>query len=109
MCIRDRAKAIIMAGGRLDGRAVEAVIAEKKQIIRKSGLLEFYDTSETLTDVGGLDVLKEWLRKRVRAFSAEARAFGLPEPVSYTHLRAHETVLDLVCRLLLEKKTYFKR
>ena len=24
--------------------------------------------------------------------------------VSYTHLRAHETVLDLVCRLLLEKK-----
>ena len=26
------------------------------------------------------------------------------EAVSYTHLRAHETVLDLVCRLLLEKK-----
>ena len=28
------------------------------------------------------------------------------EAVSYTHLRAHETVLDLVCRLLLEKKKY---
>ena len=28
----------------------------------------------------------------------------VPKPVSYTHLRAHETVLDLVCRLLLEKK-----
>src|SRR5664280_2908602 len=28
----------------------------------------------------------------------------LLDPVSYTHLRAHETVLDLVCRLLLEKK-----
>ena len=27
-----------------------------------------------------------------------------PAPVSYTHLRAHETVLDIVCRLLLEKK-----
>ena len=26
------------------------------------------------------------------------------QSVSYTHLRAHETVLDLVCRLLLEKK-----
>ena len=25
-------------------------------------------------------------------------------PVSYTHLRAHETVLDIVCRILLEKK-----
>ena len=29
---------------------------------------------------------------------------GKRVPVSYTHLRAHETVLDLVCRLLLEKK-----
>ena len=27
--------------------------------------------------------------------------------VSYTHLRAHETVLDLVCRLLLEKKKHY--
>ena len=31
-------------------------------------------------------------------------AGGHVGPVSYTHLRAHETVLDLVCRLLLEKK-----
>ena len=31
--------------------------------------------------------------------------FNKDDPVSYTHLRAHETVLDLVCRLLLEKKT----
>ena len=31
-------------------------------------------------------------------------AGGRQDPVSYTHLRAHETVLDLVCRLLLEKK-----
>ena len=30
-------------------------------------------------------------------------------PVSYTHLRAHETVLDLVCRLLLEKKKKEKK
>ena len=32
------------------------------------------------------------------------REVDASEPVSYTHLRAHETVLDLVCRLLLEKK-----
>ena len=31
------------------------------------------------------------------------------KPVSYTHLRAHETVLDLVCRLLLEKKKQYKK
>ena len=29
---------------------------------------------------------------------------SVPKPVSYTHLRAHETRHDLVCRLLLEKK-----
>ena len=38
------------------------------------------------------------LRSEQRATIAELG------PVSYTHLRAHETVLDLVCRLLLEKK-----
>mgnify|MGYP003376335847 CR=1 FL=1 len=37
-------------------------------------------------------------------FTAEVISFDRPWPVSYTHLRAHETVLDLVCRLLLEKK-----
>ena len=37
---------------------------------------------------------------RCRDLTAEL----LVSPVSYTHLRAHETVLDLVCRLLLEKK-----
>ena len=30
--------------------------------------------------------------------------WGFFKAVSYTHLRAHETVLDIVCRLLLEKK-----
>ena len=34
----------------------------------------------------------------------DPRLLAVPEAVSYTHLRAHETVLDLVCRLLLEKK-----
>ena len=74
------AKAIVQTDGVLDGRAVEAVTSEKQQIIRKSGLLEFYDNTEQMENVGGLDVLKEWLRKRVRAFGDEARAFGLPEP-----------------------------
>ena len=74
------AKAVVQAGGVLDGRAVEAVTGEKQQIIRKSGLLEYYDNTELIDNVGGLDVLKEWLRKRVRAFTDEARAFGLPEP-----------------------------
>ena len=39
-------------------------------------------------------------------FSHLSRAWRWRYPVSYTHLRAHETVLDLVCRLLLEKKKH---
>ena len=37
-------------------------------------------------------------------FAKTVNAGKKAAPVSYTHLRAHETVLDLVCRLLLEKK-----
>lgn len=74
------AKAMIEASGRLDGDAIASVTAEKQQIIRKSGLLEFYASSDHMTDVGGLEVLKEWLRKRERAFGEKARSYGLPEP-----------------------------
>jgi len=56
------------------------VFAEKQQIIRKNGLLEYYATQETFANVGGLSVLKEWLSKRAVAFTAEARDFGLPPP-----------------------------
>lgn len=72
-------KAIISKGG-LDERDIDAVNAQKKEVIRQSGALEFYSTSETIGDVGGLDVLKEWLRTRERAFSSEARDYGLPAP-----------------------------
>ena len=40
----------------------------------------------------------------VKALGAKGDFNDDPTTVSYTHLRAHETVLDLVCRLLLEKK-----
>jgi ATP-dependent 26S proteasome regulatory subunit len=71
---------IIVKDTRLSGVDVNEVFAEKQQIIRKSGLLEYYDTKETFSNVGGLAVLKEWLQKRVVAFTDEARAFGLPAP-----------------------------
>jgi ATP-dependent 26S proteasome regulatory subunit len=71
---------IIVKDERLSGEDVNEVFAEKQQIIRKSGLLEYYATNESFTQVGGLGVLKEWLNKRAIAFTAEARAFGLPAP-----------------------------
>jgi AAA+ superfamily predicted ATPase len=73
------AKAIV-ADGVLDDRDIGLVTDEKKQIIRESQALEFYPVTETLADVGGLGVLKDWLRLRERAFTQEARAYGLPAP-----------------------------
>lgn len=59
---------------------VEVVLWEKEQIIRKSGILEYYRATEAFENVGGLDLLKDWIRKRTRAFTDEARRFGLPAP-----------------------------
>lgn len=59
---------------------VNVIIAEKKQIIRRSNILEYFETSENMTSVGGMSLLKEWLNKRALAFSQRARQFGLPEP-----------------------------
>ena len=49
--------------------------------------------------------INELVQKVVALIRPEAQRVGV-QTVSYTHLRAHETVLDLVCRLLLEKKTH---
>ena len=71
---------IIVQNQRLSADHVNEVFAEKQQIIRKSGLLEYYAASEDFSNVGGLRVLKDWLTKRAVAFTDEARAFGLPPP-----------------------------
>ncbi|WP_428268839.1 AAA family ATPase [Haliangium sp.] len=59
---------------------VETILGEKKQIIRKSGMLEYYEHREEFSDIGGLTSLKGWLVKRRHAFSSRAREFGLPLP-----------------------------
>jgi hypothetical protein len=71
---------IIVKGEKLSGDHVGEVFAEKQQIIRKSGLLEYHASEETFATVGGLAVLKDWLKQRSLAFSDQARAFGLPAP-----------------------------
>jgi AAA+ superfamily predicted ATPase len=73
------AKAIV-SDGVLDDRDIDLVTAQKKEIIRESEALEFYPVSETPDDVGGLEILKNWLRLRERAFTREAREYGLPAP-----------------------------
>ena len=71
------------------------------------------DRSSAASDVyKRQDLGSPFLSNRARQLPFETTAALEPfaidyidlDPVSYTHLRAHETVLDLVCRLLLEKQ-----
>ncbi len=59
---------------------IDVILSEKERIVRKSGVLEFFRTHEQMDNIGGLENLKSWLNKRQKAFSQEARAFGLPSP-----------------------------
>ena len=73
------AKAIIQER-QLTEEEIPLIISEKEQIIKKSGLLEYFHPKEYLSSVGGLDNLKEWINKRGNAYSDEAKEFGLNTP-----------------------------
>ena len=61
-------------------KSLTVINSEKKQIIRKNGLLQYYEAEEKMESVGGLDALKNWLIKRSIVFSDQARDYGLPAP-----------------------------
>lgn len=61
--------------------AAQIIAREKEQIIKKSGILDYYQVNENLDDsLGGLENLKQWLRQRNKAFERKAKEFGLQEP-----------------------------
>ena len=59
---------------------VKEVLSHKKQAIEKSGIVSWMDTNIDMDSIGGLEILKEWILKRKRAFGQEAIDFGLPKP-----------------------------
>src|SRR5262245_14410418 len=71
---------ILVRHERLSIDEVTEILEEKRQIIRKNGLLEYCEVQESFENVAGLENLKAWLRKRSLGFSAEARRFGLTAP-----------------------------
>jgi len=61
--------------------ASQIIAQEKEQIIKKSGILDYYQVNENLEkSLGGLENLKSWLRQRNKAFERKAKEFGLQEP-----------------------------
>ena len=59
---------------------LERIIAVKKKVIEREGLLDFWPRLDDFGTVGGLKNLKAWLERRRRAFTPEARQFGLDPP-----------------------------
>ena len=64
----------------IEAEDVELILAEKRQSIRQTQILDFYPATEQISDIGGLDNLKDWLLRRGGAFSERARSYGLPHP-----------------------------
>ncbi|EDX86511.1 ATPase, AAA family protein [Synechococcus sp. PCC 7335] len=70
----------IAAHGSFEPDDIDLILEEKQQTIRQTQILEFHPASEKISDIGGLDNLKDWLLKRGGAFSERARQYGLPHP-----------------------------
>lgn len=64
----------------IDDNSIVVLLSEKKQIIRQTEILEYYSVNEKITNLGGLDNLKDWLKKRKTAFGIQASNYGLPTP-----------------------------
>jgi SpoVK/Ycf46/Vps4 family AAA+-type ATPase len=70
----------MVRSGALKAEDVEVVLDEKRQIIKKTEVLEFIKTDMCMDDVGGLENLKRWLKKRDRSWDDAAQRYGLPSP-----------------------------
>jgi len=70
----------IVATRELGDNIIPFIVKEKAQIIRKAGVLEYYDTNVTMNQVGGLQYLKRYAAVKRKAFSREASAAGVDAP-----------------------------
>ena len=64
----------------IDENSISILLSEKKQIIGQTEILEYWSSNENIQKIGGVDNLKEWLRKRKTSFGIQASNYGLPTP-----------------------------
>jgi SpoVK/Ycf46/Vps4 family AAA+-type ATPase len=80
--IKDLLSLAISEDGELTKKALRLIFAQKQQMILKAGILEMIPLKETVNDIGGLENLKAWLRKKAAIFNEidRALAFGVSMP-----------------------------
>ena len=66
--------------GRFSSEAVKDILERKAQVIRESGLLEYFQVEDNRFQLGGFHTLKQWLERAQTGFSKEARELNLPAP-----------------------------
>jgi SpoVK/Ycf46/Vps4 family AAA+-type ATPase len=71
---------IIATHKTIDEKSIDVLLSEKKQIISQTEILEYWAVNERIDDIGGVDKLKEWLKKRKTSFGLKASNYGLPTP-----------------------------
>jgi len=71
---------VISDDGELDEKDLSRVLARKRQILQKDGLLEFVETPTSLDEIAGMEKLKAWLAQRKNTLLDEARMYGLVPP-----------------------------
>ena len=64
----------------INENSISILLSEKKQIIGQTEILEYCSVDEKFDNLGGLENLKEWLKKRQTAFGSQAIKYGLPTP-----------------------------
>jgi SpoVK/Ycf46/Vps4 family AAA+-type ATPase len=64
----------------VDASLIDEVIEEKGQMVKKSGILNFVTQRPTIDEIGGLENLKDWLKKRSHILSEKGKTFGLQLP-----------------------------
>lgn len=71
---------IIATHKTIDPNSIDILLSEKKQIISQTEILEYWSANEKITNIGGVENLKDWLKKRKSSFSIQAANYGLPTP-----------------------------